>query len=134
MEDSYMKDGHVYVHARFVLCKKICSTYPFQRAVNQNGDVSGPMCIYIFYLFMVTQHILKFMKDITESPCILYRPICILGEFHDRAKSTGISIMDQMQSVFSGLFFWTATTFVFIVSHVHKIQQTTSVSTVLRTF
>jgi hypothetical protein len=37
---------------------------PREPEISQNGDVFGPMCVWIFYLLMATQHIILFMKGI----------------------------------------------------------------------
>jgi hypothetical protein len=58
----------MFTYMRSVTVLEICNMYQIQRAVSQN--VSGPTFIHIFHLFMVIQHILKFMKNNIKSPCM----------------------------------------------------------------
>jgi hypothetical protein len=52
------------------IVQEICNTFSILKGCKSKLRISGPVCIYIFYLFMVTQHILKFMKGNIESSCI----------------------------------------------------------------
>jgi hypothetical protein len=69
-----LRDFSITLYLRictFCTIQEICNTVSNLKGCKSKWNFPGPMCICIFYLLMVIQHILKIMKDDIESSCIL---------------------------------------------------------------